>query len=71
MWRLPRWFRPITIALAVDCGHVRCPVRARDVDIERCVDCAFLREVLPDAQHHPMEIICQPRLTSMRGAGLE
>jgi hypothetical protein len=71
VWKLRRLLEPRTIALPVDCGHVRCPARAADVDIDRCVDCTFLREVMPDAQHHAMQIICQPPLASMRGAGLE
>ena len=69
--KLRRWFEPMTIALPVDYGHVRCPVRARDVDIDRCAGCSFLRDVVPDARNYAAEIICQPRLTTMRGAGLE
>ena len=68
VWKLRRWFEPMTIALSVEGGQVHCPVRARDVDIEHCVDCSYLREVLPDAQHHVKEISCQPPFSAMRGA---
>jgi hypothetical protein len=68
VWKLRKWFEPMTIALSVDRGQVHCPVRARDVDIEHCVDCRFRREVLPDGQHDVKEIICQPPFSAMRGA---
>ena len=67
VWKIRRWFEPMTIALSVDCGQVHCPVRARDVDIECCVYCSYLREVLPDDKHHVKEIICQPPFSAMRG----
>lgn len=67
MWKLRRWFEPMTIALSVDCGQVHCPVRARDVDIEGCVDCTYLRAVRPDSQHRVEEIVCQPPFSAMRG----
>jgi hypothetical protein len=68
VWNLRKWFEPMTIELSVDCGQVHCPVRARDVDIECCVDCSYLREVLPDDKHRVKEIICQPPFSAMRGA---
>ena len=66
--KIRKWFEPMTIALSVDCGQVHCPVRARDVDIEHCVDCSYLREALPDGQHRVKEIVCQPPFSAMRGA---
>jgi hypothetical protein len=44
--------------LLIDQGRVACPLRKRDADLEDCLQCAFAREVAPDAG--PPFVSCRP-----------
>jgi hypothetical protein len=59
-------FQPGLATRPVDCGKVRCPVEARDMDIENCVSCQHLREVARGVDGE-LEITCRPRLSALKG----
>ncbi|MTV24314.1 hypothetical protein FTX61_02590 [Nitriliruptoraceae bacterium ZYF776] len=42
----------------VDAGLVHCPVRGRDVDVERCGGCEALRAIEVDAAGRPVAVRC-------------
>ena len=59
-------FQPGLATSSVDGGMVCCPIEARSMDIERCVVCQYLRDVVrgDDAQ---LEISCRPPLSARKG----
>jgi hypothetical protein len=45
----------------IDGGHVMCPIRRRDVDIEECFSCKHLSDVRIDARHPAIVCDVEPR----------
>jgi hypothetical protein len=41
-----KWFTPPKLARMVDAGRVFCPAQQRDVDVDECLNCQFLDEVV-------------------------
>jgi hypothetical protein len=41
----------------VDCGRVWCPVRGRDIDVDRCVGCESFQDL---ARNGELRVICRP-----------
>jgi hypothetical protein len=63
---LRKIFQPGLATSSVDSGKVCCPIEGRDTDIERCVSCGYLRDVVRggDAQ---LEVRCRPPLSVRKG----
>ena len=59
-------FQPGLATRSVDGGKVRCPIEAQDMDIDNCVSCQDLREVVRTADGE-LEITCRPHLSAFRG----
>lgn len=62
---LGKLFARPSINRVVDNGRVHCPVGMRDVDLENCYTCGFLRE--QRESEAGMEITCTPSLNALVG----
>lgn len=67
-WKL---FGPPSTRRTVDHGRVWCPVQAADIDVEQCVDCPLIGEIVEDGEGHVVELVCRPGLRATWGYGLE
>jgi hypothetical protein len=47
----------------IDAGRVPCPVEGRDVELDRCLQCGWARDIRPDADT-PF-VRCQPPAKSL------
>ena len=59
MFGLRVLFDPVGVTRLVDAGQVFCPVRGRNLDVDRCGGCAYLDGVVEHGEDSPSEIRCQ------------
>ena len=62
---LGKLFTRPSINRIVDNGSVHCPIGMRDVDLENCYSCGFLRERRETEQG--LEITCAPPIKALVG----
>jgi len=69
MFNLSPRFGPLRITRLVDeGGNVFCPVKARDIDVERCGSCSFLSGFERTEDGSLAEIRCRPTLGTLIAA---
>jgi hypothetical protein len=63
-----KWIGPVKIVRVVEEGNVFCPVQARDVDVEGCLRCTFLGDVVESEEGLASAIECRPALRTLMHA---